>query len=161
MILLDDMKPIRNYTQNLDLMDQIQKAERKTFPKGESLDIKQELRKANTELMVVLANTDHEKSLAAYMLYARLHKITLLHKVCVLEDYRRQGLARNLLLRLKGRLQRQGCEKLQLWVDEARQPARGLYDSLGFEVVTRAEDYYSPGRNGLQMVLDLTSTNPN
>ncbi|MCJ1315115.1 hypothetical protein MMC15_000431 [Xylographa vitiligo] len=159
MILLDiDMKPIKGYAQELDLMDRIQKAERRTFPKGESLDIRQESQKANTELMVVLANTA-QKSLAAYMLYARLHKITLLHKVCVLEDYRQQGLARNLLLRLRDRLQCQGCEKLQLWVDEARQPARGLYDSLGFEIVTRAEDYYSRGRNGLQMVLDLTPAN--
>ncbi|MCJ1283879.1 hypothetical protein MMC26_003210 [Xylographa opegraphella] len=80
MILVDvDMKPLRGYAQDLDLIDRIQKAERKTFPKAESLDIKQESRKANTELIVVLADT--EKSLAAYMLYARLHKITLLHKV--------------------------------------------------------------------------------
>ncbi|MCJ1389246.1 hypothetical protein MMC18_002102 [Xylographa bjoerkii] len=156
MILLDaDMKPLRGYARDSDLMDRIQKAERKTFPKGESLDFKQELRKTNTELMVVLFDVDDKKSLAAYMLYARLHKITLLHKVCVLENYRRQGLARNLLSRLRERLQCQGCEKLQLWVDEARQPARGLYESLGFEIVTRAEDYYSPGRTGLKMVLEI------
>ncbi|MCJ1293943.1 hypothetical protein MMC34_005500 [Xylographa carneopallida] len=152
------MLPIRGCPWDLELMDQVQKAERKTFPKGESLDIKQESRKANTELMVVLADAGPKKSIAAYMLYARLHKITLVHKVCVLEDYRRQGLARNLLLRLKDSLQCQGCERLQLWVDEARLPARTLYDSLGFEVVIRAEDYYGQGRNGLQMVLHLTST---
>ncbi|MCJ1404987.1 hypothetical protein MMC11_008213 [Xylographa trunciseda] len=82
MILLDvNMKPIKGYAQSPNLMDLIQKAERKTFPKGESLDIEQESRKANTELTVVLADVHSNKNLAAYMLHARLHKITLLHKI--------------------------------------------------------------------------------
>ena len=142
-----------------DFLEQIKKIERRTFPKDEAMDFETELKKRNTEMTVVLGERDGDAKprVVAYMLYARLHGITLLQKICVLERYQRRGIARKMLAMLKTKLENQGCERLQLWVDMARMPARSLYGSLGFREADRARDYYAPGRHGLKMVLDLNS----
>lgn len=163
-VLEQNMAPIRLYHPFVSLLDQVKRVEKKIFPKVEALDFDMELTKRNTGLVMVLAGTDSKSckdcSIVAYLLYARLHGIAgaLVHKVCVLEVYRRQGLARNLLLFLQDKLRSQGCERLQLWVDEGRQPARCLYESLGFEISDVVDDYYGAGRNGIKMVLQLTTT---
>ena len=136
-----------------DLLEQIKRIERRVFPKDEALDFDMELNKRNTEMTVVLGDA----KVVAYMVYARLHGIALLHKICVLESYQRRGTARNMLVLLKEKLESQGLERLQLWVNMARKPARGLYESLGFREADRAKDYYAPGRHGIKMILDLNS----
>jgi len=160
-VLDRSMAAVEKDTQPSNLLDQVKRAERKTFPRDEAMDFDMELKKRNTELVVVLtaqeSSEDNEYTLAGYLVYARLHGIALLHKVCVLEGHQRQGIARSMLSRLKDRLQGQGCERLQLWVDEARKPARALYESLGFKTSDKARDYYGPGRTGIKMVLDLNS----
>ena len=160
-ILNTDMTPIIKAAKPPDLLDQVKRAEKRTFPRDEALDFDYELKKRNTELIVVLAEEesggDHERVLAAYIVYARLRGAVLVHKVCVLDGHRRQGIARAMLSWLKDKLQGQGCEKLQLWVDEARKPARSLYESLGFRTAGRATDYYGPGRTGIKMILSLSS----
>jgi len=160
--MLDEtMRAVGKGKQPSNMLDQVKRAERKTFPRDEAMDFDMELKKRNTELIMVLvaqeSAEDHELSLAGYLVYARLHGIALLHKVCVLEGHQRQGIARSMLSGLKEKLQGQGCEKLQLWVDEARKPARALYESMGFKTSDRARDYYGPGRTGIKMVLDLNS----
>lgn len=160
-VLDQDMRAVEKNTQPSNLLDQVRRAEKKTFPRDEAMDFDMELKKRNTELVVVLTAQDscedNDHSLAGYLVYARLHGIALLHKVCVLEGHQRQGIARSMLSRLKDRLQGQGCERLQLWVDEARKPARALYESSGFKISDRARDYYGPGRTGIKMVIDLNS----
>ena len=160
-VLDQSMKLIDKGKEPSNLLDQVKRAERRTFPRDEAMDFDLELKKRNTELIAVLADPqsteDCERSLAGYLVYARLHGIALLHKVCVLEGHQRQGIARSILSMLKDRLQSQGCERLQLWVDEARKPARALYESMGFKITDRARDYYGPGRTGIKMVLDLNS----
>ena len=142
-----------------DFLEQIRKVERRTFPKDEAMDFEMELKKRNTEITIVLGESDEEAKprVVAYMLYARLHGIALLQKICVLESYQRRGTARKMLSMLKTKLESQGCERLQLWVDMARKPARSLYASLGFRESDRSRDYYAPGRHGIKMVLDLNS----
>ena len=142
------------------VMAQIKRAEKKTFPKSEALDFDIELKKQNTEMIVVLAGKLHstvgeDALVAAYLVYARSHPSALLHKVCVLEDHQRQGIARGLLCMLKRELRNRGCSQIALWVDEARKPARSLYESIGFRAVDQARDYYGPGRNGIRMTSDL------
>ncbi|EEQ86879.2 acetyltransferase [Blastomyces dermatitidis ER-3] len=97
----------------------------------------------------------------AYALYVRQKSTALLHKVCVAEPFRGQGVGRQLLTyvieqslcpqRGGGR----GCVAVQLWVDEKRAVARALYAGCGFVEVEGVEDYYGPGRKGLRMVLEL------
>ena len=160
-MLNTDMKLLDKAAKPLNLLDQVKRTERRTFPRDEALDFDYELKKRNTEMIVVLAEGEsveaHEYVLAAYVVYARLHGVVLVHKVCVLDGYQRRGIASAMLSWLKDKLQGQGCERLQLWVDEARKPARSLYNSLGFKTVDRATDYYGPGRTGIKMVLKWIS----
>ena len=139
------------------VLAQVVRAEKKAFPKNEIFDFDRELRKRNTELICLLdtANADGTNSVAAYLVYVRIQRTTLLHKICVLEKHRRQGLARKLLQKLQDELKAQGCEEIQLWVDEARKPARFLYSNTGFEEVDRVQSYYAPGRTGIKMALKL------
>ncbi|KAL9602272.1 MAG: hypothetical protein Q9219_001997 [cf. Caloplaca sp. 3 TL-2023] len=139
------------------ILDQVKLAERKTFPRNEAFDFDTELRKRNAELLVLLDTTDSisNPSLVAYAVYVHTAKVALLHKVCVLEKYRRQGVARRMLVFHHERLARRDCGKVELWVDEDRIAAKQLYESIGFEVVSRVEDYYGPSRTALRMVLRL------
>ena len=143
-----------------NLMTQIQQMEKRAFPRNEALDFNLELKKRNTEMMAVFdrdvrVESEWEGHLVGYALWSRLQKTALLHKVCVAKQYRRRGIARRMLNIVKDRLSRNGCVRIQLWVDEARIPATCLYQSLGFIEVDRVEDYYSPGRTGITMRLDL------
>lgn len=136
-----------------NLLTQVKRAEKKIFARNEMLDFDLELQKRNTNLAIVLdcSSLSGVAAVASYLLYARTQKTVLLHKVCTLESYRRQGIAKALvqmhLNRLKG-------QKIHLWVDEANVPARYLYASVGFDGVDRVEDYYCPGRNGIRMISD-------
>lgn len=151
-----DLSPVPAVDKH-NALAQVVRAEKKAFPKTEVFDFDRELRKRNTELICLLdfVNTNKAYTVAAYLVYVRIQRTTLLHKICVLEKHRRQGLARKLLRKLKDELKGRGCEEMQLWVDEARQPARSLYANTGFEEVDRVEDYYAPGRTGIKMVLKL------
>jgi ribosomal protein S18 acetylase RimI-like enzyme len=145
-----------------DTIDKIKRTEKRIFPKDEAMDFDLELAKRNTELTVVLGSSDDLQNeanipLAAYMVVAKVHGITLLHKICVLEKYQRQGIARRTISQMIEKCRNQGCERVQLWVDYSRTPARDLYSSLGFRVVDSVRDYYGKGRTGIKMVLDLNS----
>lgn len=154
-----DLKRLEG-TLNQNLLCWVKQAEKRTFPRIEVFDFDTELKKRNTELMIILDEALPPKSTAliAYSVYARHKKTVLLHKVCVLENYRRQGVARRMLERQKERLRCQSCESIQLWVDEKREPAICLYAGLGFHEVGRLEDYYAPGRTGIRMLLSLSPT---
>ncbi|KAL8942950.1 MAG: hypothetical protein Q9216_001365 [Gyalolechia sp. 2 TL-2023] len=132
-----------------NILDQVKHAEKKVFPRSEVLNFDIELKRRNVELIVVLDTSGSSSApcLAAYAVFAHTPKLVLLHKVCVLEKYRRRGVAKKMLLSEHERLARRGCGKVQLWVDQDRIPARRLYESIGFEAVGRVEDYYGPNPN--------------
>ena len=134
------------------LIPLIEKAEKKNFPTNEAFDFNTELRKRNSELLVYL---DHG-NVVAYAVFNRLGKLALLHKILVLEQYRRQGLASTMLKGQIERLKKQGCLNMQLWVDETREPAKRLYQSLGFEEIDCLKDYYSLGRTAIKLKLRLS-----
>lgn len=139
------------------ILDHVKHAERKTFPRNEAFDFDTELKKCNAELIVVLDSVDLSPvpTVTAYAVYVLMPKIALLHKVCVLEEYRGRGIARRMLLSQHRKLVVRGCSKVHLWVDQERIPARRLYENLGFEEVGRVENYYGPNRTALRMVLHL------
>lgn len=134
------------------LLSAIEKMERKNFPANEALNFPFELRKRNTELLVYLGGGN---VVLAYALFNRVGKIALLHKIVVEEEYRRQGIASKMLKGHIDCLSRQGCVSVQLWVDQSREPARKLYQGIGFEEIDCLEDYYAPGRTGIKMKLSL------
>ena len=145
-----------------ELIHQVQHVEKKTFPRREALDFSMELRKRNMDLVIIVddANviTPARPKLVAYMVFVHLKagNTVLLHKVCVDGEYRRRGIARTVLEAQAERLKKQGCTKIQLWVDEENVPARGLYNGLGLEEMSTINDYYAAGRNGIQLLWDLS-----
>ena len=135
----------------------VKHAEKRNFPRNEIFDFDTELKKRNTELTVVLdeGRVPNSKNVVAYLVFTRAQKSALLHKICVMEEHRRQGIARQIVWMQIEKLRSRNCERILLWVDEMRMPARCLYTGLGFENSDRVEDYYAPGRHGIQMTLRL------
>lgn len=143
-----------------DILHQIEQAEKKSFARHEVFDFPNELKKRNTELVVIMSGAhgaDNRLTLAAYLVLTFLKpgNTVTLQKICVCENFRRQGIARTLINAQVERLRRHGTVKVQLWVDGDNLPAMSLYDSIGFEEVTRVEDYYAVGRIGVQTSLSL------
>ena len=139
------------------VLPQVQRAERRNFPRHESFDFESELKKCNVELVAVLDENAVGPTLIAYLVFvhAKPGKFVRLHKICVLGHFRRQKTATTMLNIMAERYKGRGCSKIQLWVDEHNLPARGLYEGAGFQELNRAKDYYSPGRTGIQMALNL------
>ena len=70
--------------------------------------------------------------------------------VAVSPDFRRQGIARALILALIGELRKRGSRCLTLEVRASNDPARALYESLGFaHVGTRRNYYQNPKEDAL------------
>lgn len=147
---------------NSDLVHQVQHTEKKTFSRHEAFDFSTELQKRNMDLVIIVDDADGSlparPKVVAYLVFAHLKagNGVLLHKVCVDDQYRRRGIAKAVLEAQAERLKKRGCTKIQLWVDEGNMPARGLYNALGLEEVSKVNDYYAAGRNGIQMLWKLS-----
>ncbi|KAJ5131764.1 Acyl-CoA N-acyltransferase [Penicillium atrosanguineum] len=142
----------------LEILGRISRVEKKTFPTNEAFGFGEELwrKKPNTRVLYAThAIEGRQSDLIAYAVYVRQKGAALLHKVCVIEAYRRQGVGQQLMSYIQERLRKEGCQYIQLWVDGAREPARALYVRSGFEEREVIPDYYAPGRTGIRMVLDL------
>ncbi len=144
-----------------EFIQQVQHVEKKTFPRRDALDFSAEIQKRNMDLVIIVDDagvfTPARPELVAYMVFVHLKagNAVLLHKICVCGEYRRRGIARIVLEVQAERLKKQGCDKIQLWVDEANVPARHLYKGLGLEEVSKVNDYYAVGRTGIQMIWSL------
>ena len=62
--------------------------------------------------------------------------------LAVREDYRRKGIARELVSELLRNLKDRGVRSLSLEVRASNAPACALYESLGFQLVGRRPGYY-------------------
>ena len=70
--------------------------------------------------------------------------------VAVHPDFRRQGVARALILALTEELKNRGSHCLTLEVRASNDPARALYESLGFALAgTRRNYYHNPKEDAL------------
>lgn len=131
----------------------VSKIERKTFPSSEAFDFDSELKKKNCNLTLALKDNDtgDGPQLVGYMVYVRMKRLALLHKICIVDQERCSGIGKFLIHSLRLQLEKGGCRSIQLWVDEDRKPAHALYKSYGFQEIDRCVDYYGPGRTGLKM----------
>lgn len=144
--------------QAFEILAQISRVEKKAFPANEAFRFGEELwrKKPNTRVLYATRVTPGATSpVIAYAVYVRQKGAALLHKICVVESHRRQGVGMQLLDHIRCRLQKEGCQYIQLWVDKARDSARSLYIRSGFEAREEIPDYYAPGRTGIKMVLGL------
>lgn len=65
--------------------------------------------------------------------------------LAVAPDFRRQGIAREILLALLSEASSRGVSEVFLEVRADNQPARALYESEGFREIARRPGYYQPG----------------
>lgn len=145
----------------LEILTRIARIEKRTFPANEAYEFDIKLwKKANTRVLYATADNGKvdDNVVVAYLVYVRHRNTALLHKLCVVEAYRRKGIGERLLLHaIKERLVKNepGCEYIQLWVDKVRMAARSLYAKCNFEEKEEVPDYYAKGRTGIRMVLAL------
>ncbi|KAL4774808.1 acyl-CoA N-acyltransferase [Aspergillus nidulans var. acristatus] len=142
-------------TQAIEILSQITRIEKKTFPASEVYPFGEELWRKKPNTRVLYVTQTPQGPLIAYALYVRQKGIAFLHKVCVAEAFRRKGVGMQLMKYIRTRLQKEGCQYVHLWVDKGRGSARSLYIRNGFEERELLTDYYAPGRDGIKMVLDL------
>ena len=144
------------------MLPQIKQCEKKCFPSNEALNCELELKKRNVRVVVILHDgfSSSRQQLVAYLVFShpKAGRTILLHKVCVVKDYRRQGVAKLALQYEIERLRRQPSSEIQLWVHKNNTAATELYRSVGFEIVKEIGDYYGPGRAGAQMSLILSQS---
>lgn len=136
-----------------DVLAAIQSLERRTFPSSECLSILTETAKRNTQVLYAVSSSSN---VVGYLIYINTTSGIRIHKVCVAEKFRRQHIATRLIQEVCALVQK-GWKDIDLWVDEARLPARRCYAKCGFEQAGDVVlDYYGPGRNGLRMVWTST-----
>ena len=146
------------------ILSQVERAEKKNFARHEAFDFHLELKKRNVDLVIIVKDDGiplrETPIVAAYSVFvhSKPGNFVMLHKICVLDDFRRQGIAKKILAAQTQKYKNRGCSKIQLWVDEQNISARSLYESAGFQESNKVESYYAPGRTGLQMSLDLISS---
>lgn len=78
--------------------------------------------------------------LLGYLAMLQLGEEAELLRLAISPAHRRRGLARFALLEWLG--QHPGCQEIFLEVRESNQPARRLYESLGFQQLGRRKKYY-------------------
>ena len=144
-----------------EMIAQVIRCEKRTFPRREAFDFGTELKKRNLALLIAVDDDSMTATtrMAAYMVlsFVKPGNTATLHKICVEPHYRGQGIATKALKAHAERLKSRGCSKLQLWVDENNALARKLYTSIGFEEMSSVPNYYAIGRTGVHMVLRLAS----
>ncbi|KAK2806001.1 hypothetical protein FQN50_006016 [Emmonsiellopsis sp. PD_5] len=167
-LLLTPLSSIRSKQTALTILSHLNRLEKKTFPSSEAFDFSDAnlwRKKPNTRVLYATTTpttptttTSTNNNIIAYAVYIRLKGTALLHKVCVAEAYRGQGVGRELMRQVVeewvGRRE-VGCRVVQLWVDEGREVARRLYGGCGFVEVEWVEGYYGAGRGGVRMVREM------
>jgi len=74
-----------------------------------------------------------------------------IHNIAVVEQFRRQGIARRLIARLERWAKDQGASEILLEMRVGNTEARPLYQSLAYSEVRVLKDYYAPGVDAIVM----------
>ena len=155
----------------LGLVERCGALERKCFAKHEAMDISAETKSRGSMLLCALAPAAEWPDVGAlgaaasgqppppvvagYLVLQRSSVAASIAKLVVAPARRRQGVGRRLLERAIA-LARQGRAQLcTLNVDAHNEPAKSLYASLGFRVVSTRPEYYCVGRDAHAMELQL------
>jgi len=100
----------------------------------------------------------YENQLVAYIVPWFIADELQIANVAVLENFRRRGLARHLIMHVRDLAQRRNCRVAHLEVRRSNTAAWKLYESLGFQITTVRRNYYGPGEDALLMSKNLTPT---
>lgn len=138
-------------------LKQLARLEKKAFPSYELFPFNAKLVKQQNATVMFLTDNAPDSPIQAYAVCVSSHGKMLLHKICVAESWRRNGLGKHLLDRIISLAQSMSCRSVELWVCESRTAARSLYSRCGFLELQCIQNYYSVGRHAIKMVLPLES----
>ena len=141
------------------LLNCVKRTEKETFPTAEVFHFDSELAKRTTSFYCAYIHSPGSTppyQLCGYIVYLRTKVLTRIHKVCVVERHRRQGIGKFMMQKVIEDLKRSRASQVDLWVDEERKPARALYKACGFMEQETVKNYYGNGRTGIRMKLELS-----
>lgn len=100
----------------------------------------------------------YENQLVGYIVPWFIADELQIANVAVHEDFRRRGLARQLIMHVCDLAQCRNCRVAHLEVWRSNTAAWQLYESLGFQITTVRRNYYGPNEDALLMSTKLTPT---
>jgi [ribosomal protein S18]-alanine N-acetyltransferase len=102
---------------------------------------------------------EEDGTIRAFLLMdvSRRRNTATLVTIDVLNEYRRQGHATELLSRSEQILEAQGIETYRLQVDTRNEAALAFYRKHGFKTERLIQNYYPGGRDAWEMVKQLSS----
>lgn len=115
---------------------------------------------AGHEGWVACMDYDGRELIVGFAIVANVLDESTLLNICIRPAYQQQGIGRRLLAFLLEQARAGEMVKMFLEVRASNQPARGLYESVGFEAVSVRRDYYPAlvGReDGVVYSLSLSS----
>ena len=80
-----------------------------------------------------------------------------IHTIAVVDEYRRQGVARRLMARLERWAKENGATNILLEMRVGNSEAKPLYQSLGYREISTRKDYYAPGMDAIVMSKKIDS----
>lgn len=102
----------------------------------------------------VVARNDYE-DVIGYLSMLDLDVEGEILRIAVKKQYRRKGVARQMITFLVDYLKERGYQKLYLEVRSSNVEAIGLYESLGFVKFNERRNYYGTGEDAINYVLLL------
>lgn len=90
----------------------------------------------------VLETEERDGKIVGYALGRVVADEAELLKICVLSEWRKQGIAEKMLGRLLGKMRENGAAACFLEVRSKNAPALALYEKLGFQKIALRRDYY-------------------
>lgn len=96
-----------------------------------------------------------KESLVAFVCYSVAIEQADIETVFVKTDYRRQGLAKKLIINAHLRMLEAGAKKAFLEVRKGNVPARALYQSIGYTEISVRKKYYSDDEDAVVMAKEL------
>ena len=90
----------------------------------------------------VLETEERDGKIVGYALGRVVADEAELLKICVLSEWRKQGIAEKMLVRLLGKMRENGAAACFLEVRSKNVPALALYEKLGFQKIALRRGYY-------------------
>ena len=97
----------------------------------------------------VVATLDNE--IIGYGGAAIAGEVVDIHTLTVIPKFRRQGIATQMLQQLENWATSKGISTFMLEMREGNLEAQPLYEKYGYSVISRRDNYYSPGIHALIM----------
>ncbi|MDE5586744.1 MAG: GNAT family N-acetyltransferase [Bacilli bacterium] len=76
----------------------------------------------------------HAKISIIRTMYEKMNTYAILNHVCVMEEYRRHGIATKMLVEIEKICKERGCKTMELWSNNVRIPAHSCYKKYGFHL---------------------------